>query len=152
MIEVRFNVLRKSQVDKIYPIVDFCHAGGGSEKVVFLPWVRLLLCVWEWKKGERWSGAHEILAQCRCLGKKLGSHSTNRRAYLSLGVTYAYAITLFHRVPWLLSVSLLSVACSSLGAFLGEWRGTSACARHVQFYQTLRTPLTQHEEEEVKQR
>jgi hypothetical protein len=35
MIEVRFIVLRKSQVDKIYPIVDFCHAGGCSEKVVF---------------------------------------------------------------------------------------------------------------------
>jgi hypothetical protein len=62
----------------------------------------------------------EILARYMWLGGKLGSYSRSRRAHLSPGVTHAYAITLFHRVPWLLSASLLSVACSSLGVFLGE--------------------------------
>ncbi len=86
------------------------------------PLVRLLLfvCFSEWKRGERWSGACEILAWCMWLKGKLSSHSPWKRVHLSFGVTCAYAFILFHFVPWLLFAFLLSVAHSSLGVAFGE--------------------------------
>ncbi len=104
-----------------------CHTGGGSVRCV-LPWVRLLLSAFQsGKKGDRWSGAREILAWWRWRKGKLSPRAPRRRTLLSFGVTCACAFTRFHLVPWLLSSFLLSVACPSLDVALGEWRGTGAC-------------------------
>ena len=131
--------LRKSQVVKIQPIVDFitrvevvsvCSALSQASFVCFCLFPRS-------KKGERWSGAREILGRRNEDEGKLSAHSPSGRTHLSFGVTCVYAFNHLHLAPWFLVCFSFVCRRLSLGGVLGEWRGTSAGAMHVQFYQTL---------------
>ena len=143
MIDIRWSVLRKSQVVKIYPIMDFVTRVVVVFVVFCLESGFFCFVCSEWKMGERWSGAREILTRCMWLGGWHLSQSPRRRGDLSFGVTWACACILFHLGPWLLSAFISSVTRSSLSVACGEWWGTSTCATRVQFYQTPGTTHTQ---------
>ena len=105
----------------------------------------LLFCfVSEWKKGERWSGAREILTRCMWIGGRQWSPSPRRRVYLSFGVSWprlSPSFILHHDFSSPFFCLTLVPVWVSLPVYDG---GTSVCSMHLQFYLTLgTTTLTQ---------
>ena len=119
---------KKSRVVKIQPIVEFVTRVEVVCVVFCLKSGFFCLLFRVWEKGERWSGAREMLAWRRWRKGKLSACAPRRRTYLSSGVTCAWAWAQLHLVPWLPSSFFFCLMpVPSLDVAHGEWRGTSAC-------------------------
>ena len=144
MIDNNWLLFRKSQVVKIQPIVEFVTRVEVVWVVFCLESGFFCLLFRVWEKGERWSGAREMLAWRRWRKGKLSACAPRRRTYLSSGVTCACAWARLHLVPWLPSslFSCLMPVPSLDVAMVSE--GEPVRATRVQFYRTPGTTQTKH--------